>query len=133
MPSKLDNLRSLADLPPEEHKRLSSIGGKRSVKTRRRNRDIKKAVLAILAQDLPSKNGEKMTGAEGVARALLSGALKGNHKHIQQLLDLIYGREQKIEMTSPDGSMTPKAATFDLSGFTPEQLIEMGKAVYRGE
>ncbi|MBR5347488.1 MAG: hypothetical protein IK129_07610 [Deltaproteobacteria bacterium] len=39
----------------------------------------------------------------------------------------------QIEMTSPDGSMTPKGTTFDLSSFTPEQLIEMGKAAFRGE
>ena len=117
MPPKLDNLRSLADLPPEEHKRLSSIGGKRSVKTRRRNRDIKKAVLAILAQDLPSKSGEKMTGAEGVARALLSGALKGNHKHIQQLLDLIYGRKQEVEMK---GSVVTNLPDLNIS-FLPEK------------
>jgi hypothetical protein len=39
----------------------------------------------------------------------------------------------KVEMSSPDGSMSPKATKIDLSSFTPEQLIEMGRAAFRGE
>lgn len=128
-----ENLIPQSQRTPEQRREMAANGGRKSGQVRRRNRDIKKALLAMLGRDLPSKSGEKLTGAEGLATAMLKEALKGNPKHIQQILDLIYGRKQEVEMTSPDGSMTPKAATFDLSGFTPEQLIEMGKAVYRGE
>jgi hypothetical protein len=39
----------------------------------------------------------------------------------------------RLEMTSPDGTMTPKGTTFDLSGFTPDQLADMARAAFRGE
>jgi len=38
-----------------------------------------------------------------------------------------------VEMTSPDGSMTPKGTTVDLSSFSPEQLVDMARAAFRGE
>ena len=39
----------------------------------------------------------------------------------------------RVEMTSPDGSMSPKGVSMDLSGFTPEQLADMARAAFRGE
>lgn len=43
-----------------------------------------------------------------------------------------YKREER-DVTSSDGSMTPKSTNIDLSAFTPEQLVEMGRAAFRGE
>ena len=48
-----------------------------------------------------------------------------NHRNLQ--------KQQKIDIVSSDGSMSPKATKIDLSSFTPEQLIEMGRAAFRGE
>ena len=43
-----------------------------------------------------------------------------------------YKREER-DITSSDGTMTPKSTSIDLSAFTPEQLVEMGRAAFRGE
>ena len=38
-----------------------------------------------------------------------------------------------FEMTSPDGSMTPKGINVDFSGMTPEELTEIARAAFTGK
>ena len=41
---------------------------------------------------------------------------------------------ERVEMTSPDGSMSPKAGTtFDLSGMTPEEITNIARAAFTGK
>lgn len=111
-----ENLIPPSQRTPEQRREMGANGGRKSGQVRRRNRDIKKALLAMLGRDLPSKSGEKLTGAEGLATAMLKEALKGNPKHIQQILDLIYGRKQEVEMK---GSVVTKLPDLNIS-FLPE-------------
>lgn len=107
-----------------------------SGKSRTRNRDLRKAIEAALAADVTTNSGEVMTGAELVACSLVGKAVNGDLKAIQAILDLIYGRKQEVEMKG-DAKLPDLKINFlpdlDFSKFTPEQLIEMGRAVYRGE
>ncbi len=56
-------------------------------------------------------------------------------KAIMFKLERLHGwtKTEKHDLVSSDGSMSPQAATVDLSRFTAEEIIEMGKAVFRGE
>ncbi len=105
-------------------------------KIRVRNRDLKAAIDAVLAADVTTSSGEVMTGAEVIACALVSKAVNGDLKSIQIILDLIYGRKQEVEMKGaanlPDLHVQI-LPDMDFSKFTPEQLIEMGRAAFRGE
>lgn len=45
-----------------------------------------------------------------------------------------YRETNRVEMTSPDGSMSPQAAvSVDLSNCTPDEIAAMCKAAFRGE
>lgn len=74
------------------------MGGRASGKARRRIKDLKEAILAALAMEIPNKSGVTMTGAEGIARAVLKKALNGDPKSVQQILDLLYGRRQEVDV-----------------------------------
>ena len=105
-------------------------------KIRARSRELKAAIDAALAVDVITSSGEVMTGAELVACSLIGKAVNGNLTAIQIILDLIYGRKQEVEMKGAANLPDLKInflPDLDFSKFTQEQLIEMGRAVYRGE
>lgn len=56
-------------------------------------------------------------------------------KAIMFKLERLHGwiKKEERDITSSDGTMTPKSTTLDLSAFSPEQLVEMSKAAFRGE
>ena len=82
-------------------------GGIASGKARRAKRDIKAYLDILLDMDLQTKDGKLMQGSERIATALFTKAANGDLTAIQKVLDLKYPKEQKIELTSSDGSMSP--------------------------
>ena len=93
-----DSLIPLSERTKEEQRRIQQMGGRASGKARRRIKDLKEAILAALAMEIPNKSGVTMTGAEGIARAVLKKALNGDPKSVQQILDLLYGRRQEVDV-----------------------------------
>ena len=91
----------------EEAKRISRKGGIASGKARRAKRDIKAYLDILLDMDLQTKDGKLMQGSERIATALFTKAANGDLTAIQKVLDLKYPKEQKIDLTSSDGSMSP--------------------------
>lgn len=85
----------------EEAKEMGRRGGVKSGETRRKIKDVREALRQLMQMDFAQKDGSKRSGAELVAYALLSESTKGrNHKYMQQLLETLYGKEQKIDLTS---------------------------------
>lgn len=125
-----DNLISLADRATEEQREIARMGGVASGVVRKAKASIKKLLPEALAEKIPNSN---ITYADSIVLALLTKAANGDIKAIRLIIEAIDGMEQKIDHTSSDGSMSPKATKIDLSSFTPEQLIEMGRAAFRGE
>ena len=82
-------------------------GGIASGKARRAKRDIKAYLDILLDMDLQTKDGKLMQGSERIATALFTKAANGDLTAIQKVLDLKYPKEQKIDLTSSDGSMSP--------------------------
>lgn len=90
-----------------EAKEISRKGGLASGESRRRKRDIKEFLDVLLEKELKTKDGKTVQGAERIATALFTKAANGDLRAIQQVLELKYPKEQKIDMTSSDGSMSP--------------------------
>ena len=82
-------------------------GGIASGKARRAKRDIKAYLDILLDMDLQTKDGKIIQGSERIATALFTKAANGDLTAIQKVLDLKYPKEQKIDLTSSDGSMSP--------------------------
>jgi hypothetical protein len=68
---------------PEE----ASKGGKASAEARRKKRDLKRAIEALLEQDITGKDGTSKSGAEAIAVAQFKKALKGDSKAFEIIRD----------------------------------------------
>ncbi len=67
----------------EEAKR----GGIKSGEARRRKRDIRMALEALLEKEYKGKNGETVTGAEAIAIKQMEKALKGDTRAFEVVRD----------------------------------------------
>lgn len=73
----------------EEQQKIASAGGQASGEARRRKRDIRKALEALLEKDYTDKHGNTMTGAEAIALKQLEKALKGDTKAFEVVRDTV--------------------------------------------
>ena len=128
-----ENLIPLPQQAKEVQRKIRSAGGKARAAKIRHEKDLKIALKVALGILKTTPKGIELSIAEGMAQKLAQEALNGDWKAMQIIIDLLYGKEQKIALTSPAGSMSPKSATFDLSGFTPEQIADLSQAAFRGE
>ena len=64
-----------------------SAGGKASAEARRRKRDLRLALEALLEKDIYSKEGELMSGAEAIALKQMEKALKGDTRAFETIRD----------------------------------------------
>lgn len=65
----------------------ASKGGKASAETRRKKRDIRLALEALLEKTYKGKNGEELTGAEAIAVKQMEKALKGDTRAFEIVRD----------------------------------------------
>lgn len=73
----------------DEQVKIASAGGIASGEARRRKRDIRKALEALLEKDYTDKHGNTMTGAEAIALKQLEKALKGDTKAFEVVRDTV--------------------------------------------
>lgn len=102
MAKKEDNLKPCEyKLSQEEAKR----GGIASGEARRRKRDLKLAIQALLESDFKDKkSGEVMSGAEAIVMAQMKKALKGDTKAFEVLRDTSGQKPvEKVEQVNIDG------------------------------
>ena len=96
------NLRpSEYQLSQEEAKR----GGIASGEARRRKRDIRLALEALLEKDISDKNGNVMTTTEAIALKQIEKALKGDTKAFEVVRDTVGQKPtEKLDVTVNDDS-----------------------------
>lgn len=78
------------NLRPSEYKlsqEEAKKGGKASGEARRRKRDIRLALEALLEKEYTDKHGNTLTGAEAIALKQMEKALKGDTKAFEVVRD----------------------------------------------
>ena len=117
---------------PEEVRRNGQKGGIASGEKRRHQRDLREAVKALQSVVVPVKgDGDGLTYAEAIARAVGVKAAKGDIKAAALLWEWLYGKQTKVDVTSSDGSMSP-GNQINLGDRTTEELMQMFKALGSG-
>ena len=106
---KVENLKQFGKghRTVDEERVLQQRGGINSGKSRSHNKDLGDAFKAVMGVVIKTKSGEEMTVADAIATDTSRRALNGDPKARQQIIDILIGKNQKIDMTSSDGSMSP--------------------------
>lgn len=81
------NLIPTSKRSKEEVKKNSRKGGIRSGEARRRKRDIRLALEALLEKTYKGKGGEQLSGAEAIALKQMEKALKGDTRAFEVVRD----------------------------------------------
>lgn len=99
------NLKPLNEQSKSKARELGAKGGIKSGETRRRKRDLKLAMQALLEADVKDKKtGETMSGAEAIAMAQYRKALKGDAKAFELVRDTSGQKPvEKVEQVNIDG------------------------------
>lgn len=97
------NLRSLADLPPEEHKALSAKGGHARKAALDRKKSLRLALEELLTSDVKLKNGGTKSGAEALAAKLFERGLNGDVRAFETIRSTV-GQDpvQKVMVADVD-------------------------------
>lgn len=97
------------NLRPSEYKLSldeAKKGGIASGEARRRKRDIRLALEALLEKDYTDKQGNTMTGAQAIALKQLEKALKGDTKAFEVVRDTVGQKPvEKVAVTNIDQSL----------------------------
>jgi hypothetical protein len=98
-----DNLKSLADRTTAEQREIAQAGGIASGEARRRKRNIRLALEALLEKDIQDKHGNTMSTAEAIALKQIEKALKGDTKAFEVVRDTAGQKPMdKVEVTGLD-------------------------------
>lgn len=109
-----DNLIPLNQRAKDEQRRIQVAGGKARGRQRRDNRDLREAFKALLPLQMKGKNGEPLispiTGKpmsllETIATATIQGAVKGDTRHLNIMLDVLGWKApvvQEVKQTIED-------------------------------
>lgn len=101
-----ENLIPLNKRTKSEQRAIQVAGGKARGKQRRDKRDFRETVLALLELPMKSKDGDpiispitgkEMSIRETLVTTALQGAIKGNVKQLQTILDILGERVNKYE------------------------------------
>ena len=99
------NLKPNSERSPKEVRENGAKGGIKSGEVRRRKRDLKLAMQALLEADVKDKRtGEVMSGAEAIALAQYRKAMKGDAKAFELVRDTSGQKPvEKVEQVNIDG------------------------------
>jgi hypothetical protein len=97
-----ENLIPLDQRTKEEQREIQKKGGQASVAARRKKRDIKKALQALLDENFTEFDGKELNGVDMLATTLFNIARDEKHKQCIQAQRLIY------ELTGMDKSVDDK-------------------------
>lgn len=97
------NLKPQSERTKEEQRRIATMGGKASGEARRKKRDIRLAMEALLEKSYKGKNGQELTGAEAIALKQMEKALKGDTKAFEVVRDTSGQKPvEKVEQVNID-------------------------------
>lgn len=108
MANNQDNLKGhgFHERTAEEQRAIATRGGEASGEARRRKRDLRNALEALLEKNMTAKDGKQMTGTEAITAKLFEQALKGNVKAFETIRATV-GQDpiQKIVISEVDQSI----------------------------
>jgi len=104
------NLIQNSERTPEQRRENAKKAGIASGEARRKKRDLKLAIQALLEADVTDKKtGETMSGAEALAVAQYRKALKGDTKAFEVIRDTSGQKPvDKVEQVNIDGEYLDK-------------------------
>lgn len=89
-----------------ERQQLAIKAGQASGEARRRKRDIRLALEALLEKDISDKHGNTMTTTEAIALKQIEKALKGDTKAFEVVRDTVGQKPiDKVAVTNIDQSL----------------------------
>ena len=98
-----ENLRPFSERTESEKREITRKGGKASGEARRRKRDIRLAMEALLEKEYKGKGGEVLSGAEAIAIKQMEKALKGDTKAFEVVRDSAGQKPvEKVEQVNID-------------------------------
>lgn len=98
-----ENLVPQSERTKEEQRKIATMGGQASGEARRRKRDIRLAVEALLERDYKGKDGQILSGAEAITVKQMEKALKGDTKAFEVLRDTAGQKPiEKVEQVNID-------------------------------
>ena len=99
------NLIPFTERSESEVREMNSKGGVNSGEARRRKRDIRLALEALLEKDISDKHGNTMSTAEAIALKQIEKALKGDTRAFEVVRDSAGQKPtDKIDLTVNDDS-----------------------------
>lgn len=101
------NLIPLNERSKEEREKIQQKGRDANKAKFEHNKDLKAAFKAIMGVIMPTKSGDERTVADALAMDTAKRALNGDAKARQQIIDILIGKNQNVDVTSSDGSMSP--------------------------
>lgn len=114
--AKEDNLIKNSDRTPTERKEIARKGGKASVISRRKKKEAREYLIAVLEGKVKTKDGSMTTVKDVMMQKLVGKALgEIDLNTIKYILDLIgEGATQKVELTGKDGKdLMPQRLSHD--------------------
>ena len=127
MATNPQNLKPIDSHGPERALEIRQMGARAANEARKRNKNLKDAFRAMQEVEIPTKSGDTTTASDAIALAVMQKAVKGDMKAIEFLWEALYGKTQKVDVTSSDGSMSP--ATVNLGDRSPEELMAFFKTL----
>ena len=127
MATNTQNLKPIDSHGPVRALEIRRMGQKAANEVKKRNRNLKDAFRAMQEVEIPTKSGDTTTASDAIALAVMQKAVKGDMKAIEFLWEALYGKTQKVDVTSSDGSMSP--ATVNLGDRSPEELMAFFKTL----
>jgi hypothetical protein len=124
------------NLRPCEHKftqEEAKKGAQKSAEARRKKRDLKLAMQALLEADIKDKRtGETMSGAEAIALAQYRKAMKGDAKAFELVRDTSGQKPvEKVEQVNIDGEYLDKIS--ELRAFFDGEEQQTDNTTNQGE
>ena len=127
MATNPQNLKPIDSHGPERAREIRQMGARAKNEKARRNKNLRDAFRAMQEVEIPTKSGDTTTASDAIALAVMQKAVKGDMKAIEFLWEALYGKTQKVDVTSSDGSMSP--ATVNLGDRSPEELMAFFKTL----
>ena len=129
-----ENLRSLADVTPEERHSIQSSGGKASAAAKKERRRLEDLTHQILSKQLPDDeairgeleaNGIDPTCDAGIVLAQVKRALNGDTKAAIWIRDILGENPGNRLTIDTDYLLTTPVANMDLSQLSDDELRAM--------
>lgn len=100
------NLIPNSERTPSELREQTQRGGIASGEARRRKRDLRLALEALLEKDISDKHGNTMTTTEAIALKQIEKALKGDTRAFEVVRDTVGQKPiDKVAVTNIDQSL----------------------------